>query len=567
MTELRSPPPAPRQAEQTLAAADPAGWRAAAWAAVLLGVVLRLWQYLANPSLWVDEAAVARNVLDRDVAHLFGGLDFGQVAPPGFLLGVKLSAALFGGSEYALRLVPLIAGLAGPLLFYFVARAVLKPHGTIVATSLFSLAVPLVFFSSNLKQYSSDVAITSLVLCVTLRIARSPLTVRGASGYAALIALALFGSQAAVFATTAAGAVLVVDAFARRLPDRRLRAALVAFWAIAVLATVLHGRSLLTPVAEAYLVRFWEHGFLPVSGALAWLGTTAQSIFAGGPSPNAFDGSLHYPGSALFALLVAIGGVGLCIRRAVSGALVIGPIGLVLLASALHLYPFHARLCLFLLPLLLLALVAGAEQLGDLLRWRPARYVPWLLLPIAVWALVRQPPPWRPEHLRPVLEQVAERHRPGDGVWVYYGAGQAYAFYSKSNPLRGEVQVATCDRADPRDLLRQLDVERGRARVWILFAHGSGPFGFDERGMLLDYLETIGHPLDRFHAPAGDSTRNRAEAALFDLSDPVRLAATTAERFPIQNVPPPQTWTCYGTMSPLGVKEQVKEAVLAGSAR
>ncbi|HEV7667971.1 MAG TPA: hypothetical protein VGS22_05575 [Thermoanaerobaculia bacterium] len=543
--------------------------RLPALVAILLGIALRLWQYVANPSLWVDEAAVARNVLDRDVAHLFGGLDYGQVAPPGFLLGVKLSAALCGGSEYVLRLIPLLAGVAGPALFYFVARAALRPLGTIVATFLFSLAVPLIFFSSNLKQYSSDVAVTLLVIGIALRIARSTLTRRGACGYALLSGLLLFVSQAAVFATTAAGAVLLVDALASRgtdgRTDRRLRLALVAFWGAAVSASVLYARSILSPVDEAYLHRFWAPGFLPRAGAFAWLWTTARNAFGVPPNPTAFDGSLHLAWPALFVLLFVFGCVGLARRDALLGSLVGGPIALILLASAAHAYPFNARLCLFLLPLFLLAFVAGAEQVGDLLRWQPARYAPLCLLPFAVWAFVQQPPPWTPEHLRPVMQQIAARWQPGDALWVYYGAGQAYAYYSQSIPLAGNVRVATCDRADPRELLRQVDLERGRARVWILMAHGSGPFGFDERGILLDYLETVGRRLDRFHAPAGDTTRNRAEAALFDLSDPERLARTTAERFPIGNVPPSQTWTCYGTMSPQGSTNEVEAAVLDGN--
>ncbi|MEP7012590.1 MAG: glycosyltransferase family 39 protein [Acidobacteriota bacterium] len=528
---------------------------------VLLGVGLRLWQYLANPSLWVDEAAVARNVLDRGFAHLFGALDYGQVAPPGFLLGVKLSACLFGGSEYALRLVPLLAGLAGPPLFYLVARAILRPGGAIVATGFFSLAAPLIFFAADLKQYSTDVAMTLVVLGLALRLGRSELSARGVFGYSAGVALALFFSQAAVFMVTAAGAVLLVDAFVRRLPDRGPRAVLVATWAVAVLSTFAHGRSVLSPLDQAYLHRFWSPGFLPVPGALTWLGTTVQNVF-GVANPTAFDGSLHYPWPALFALLVLIGGVGLCVRNAFLGALVIGPIGLALVASAAQAYPWNARLCLFLLPLFLLALVAGAEQLGDLGRWPSTRYLPFLLLPAAAWTLMSQPPSWMPEHLRPVLEHVAERHAPGDALWVYYGAGQAYEYYSKSIPWTGDVRVAICDRANPRDLLRQVDAERGRARVWILLAHGSGPFGFDERGMLLNYLGTIGRPLDAFHAPAADLTLNRAEAVLFDLSDPARLASTTAERFPIDRVPPPQTWTCYGTMSPQGSTARVERAVL-----
>jgi len=53
------------------------------------GAALRLWQYLANASLGVDEAALARNITARPLSALFTRLDFGQVAPPGFLLVEK----------------------------------------------------------------------------------------------------------------------------------------------------------------------------------------------------------------------------------------------------------------------------------------------------------------------------------------------------------------------------------------------------------------------------------------------------------------------------------------------
>src|ERR1700752_919017 len=84
-------------------------WGWLSLAAIVTGVALRVWQYAANPSIWVDEAAIARNVLDRHPSQLFGLLDFAQMAPPGFLLGIKLSVTLAGPSEYALRLVPFVA--------------------------------------------------------------------------------------------------------------------------------------------------------------------------------------------------------------------------------------------------------------------------------------------------------------------------------------------------------------------------------------------------------------------------------------------------------------------------
>jgi len=93
-------------------------------------------------------------------------------------------------------------------------------------------------------------------------------------------------------------------------------------------------------------------------------------------------------------------------------------------------------------------------------------------------------------------------------------------------------------------------------------AHGSGAFRFDERKLLIDYLDTIGRRIADFHAPRGDFSPNRAEVFLYDLSDVEKLAASSAEHFYVPNTYSPQTWTCYGTMSPLGPREHVVAAVM-----
>src|SRR5215831_14681195 len=77
-----------------------------AMAAVLLaGVAVRLWEYLGNASLWLDELALSESILDRSVLDLLRRpLALGQSAPAGFLVAVKVSTMLFGTSELALRL-------------------------------------------------------------------------------------------------------------------------------------------------------------------------------------------------------------------------------------------------------------------------------------------------------------------------------------------------------------------------------------------------------------------------------------------------------------------------------
>src|SRR5215475_14295682 len=81
------------------------------WLALFLGVGLRVREYLADRSLWIDELMLALGVNHRAVTDLLRPLDFNQAAPAGFLVLVKSSTALFGNSELGLRLVPFLSSV------------------------------------------------------------------------------------------------------------------------------------------------------------------------------------------------------------------------------------------------------------------------------------------------------------------------------------------------------------------------------------------------------------------------------------------------------------------------
>src|SRR5437667_9329062 len=97
-------------------------WAVAAWVLIGLWVLLRIGRYADNRSLWLDEVFLANNLIHRSFAELFRPLDYRQGAPILFLLLSKLSITIFGNSEYALRLVALISGLATLPVLYSVAK-------------------------------------------------------------------------------------------------------------------------------------------------------------------------------------------------------------------------------------------------------------------------------------------------------------------------------------------------------------------------------------------------------------------------------------------------------------
>ena len=131
---------------------------------IVVGTILRVRQYLFNRSLWMDEAFLSSNIVPRSYGALLEPLNDDQGAPIGFLLIEKLATAAFGNSEYALRLVPLLAGIAALPLFYFAARRIVGRTAALTGLGLLAFSRPGIYYSTEVKRYSVDLAVTVLIL-------------------------------------------------------------------------------------------------------------------------------------------------------------------------------------------------------------------------------------------------------------------------------------------------------------------------------------------------------------------------------------------------------------------
>ena len=137
----------------------------------LIGATFRLSQYIADRSLWFDEALLALNIINRSFSGLAQPLDYNQGAPLGFLLMQKLLTLLLGNADYVLRIFPLICGLFSFWAIYALAKRIFVERAAIIAAVvLFALSDRFIYYSSEVKQYSSDAFICLLLLQVIARI-------------------------------------------------------------------------------------------------------------------------------------------------------------------------------------------------------------------------------------------------------------------------------------------------------------------------------------------------------------------------------------------------------------
>ena len=130
----------------------------------LVGAYFRIRQFAAGRSLWLDEAMLALNIVNRSWVGLTQPLDYNQGAPLGFLFVQKLIITLFGNTDFNLRLFPLIAGILSIFLIWKVSRFFLSRVGALIVLGFFILSEQLIYYSTEAKQYSSDVLMALLLL-------------------------------------------------------------------------------------------------------------------------------------------------------------------------------------------------------------------------------------------------------------------------------------------------------------------------------------------------------------------------------------------------------------------
>ena len=229
---------------------------------VLLGAFLRLRQYVHNRSLWQDEASLALNLMDKSFAELLGPLSLNQGAPPGFLFLSKAAITVFGTSEYALRLTPLLSGLIALLLFYRVADRLLAKEVLPVALCLFAVSRYPIYYASELKQYSGDVAVALLLYWLLFASDESPLTAKRTALLAVAGALAPWLSHASVFVLAAVAAGLALGV-AKRKERRELRPLLVIGLSWGASFALLYLLNLRNLLGNRMLSRYWASGFMP----------------------------------------------------------------------------------------------------------------------------------------------------------------------------------------------------------------------------------------------------------------------------------------------------------------
>lgn len=489
------------------------------WGFVFLGIALRLRQYLLNNSLSGDEAGLAVNLVNRNFLGLTQLLDYHQAAPVGFLFIEKLLIVIFGNHDYVLSLFPLFTGCLAVYLIYKLARTSFGTFG-LFAVLMFSISWWLVVYSSILKQYISDTMVVLALVYLAINCLREHVRAKDFLTLGIVGFLGIWISHPSVFILAGIGLVLVLEKFTRKeyvpwIWILGIGIGWVASFGLEYLVSLRH------IVADDYLINYWRRAYVPLPpwSDKGWFVDTYFSflLFAF----HRADGTM-----ALIALVFTfIGTVTVLIRDWRIGLLVISPLVIAVIVSALQRYPLKDRFMLFLIPFVFLLMSEGFRGIYWLIaKWRPnfAAVFSGILVLAIVWQIVpvtyERATSGISRDIRSVIKYVAENRMQDDIVYVFDRTNSVFHYYAPFYGLdEGNIVIGVYS---PKKKIEQRNFENdvvnliGNSRVWFIFSEildCTTCLGEGTQASYVDYLDKFGVMLDIYDGSGGN-------AYLYDLS-------------------------------------------------
>jgi len=404
----------------------------AIWLVIMLGLLFRLVPYLENRSLWLDEASISLNIINKSYSELLQPLDMDQGAPPGFLFAEKFSTQIFGESEYALRLFPLLCGLLSVLVFYLLARQTLDKEVLLLGLFLFSVSTTSVYFASEVKQYASDVLISMLLILLTIKqIAKTP-DVKNLVLYILAGIVAITFSHPSVFILAGCGTTMIVSSiFNKKYKNLFFYLTASATWLIFFgLIYFFHFRFL---EHNNMLMKYWNEAFMPFPPTsvkdLSWFFLTSQQVF---------KNPMGYTIGGLASFFFILGGIYQWQRSKEVFFIFILPIFFALVASGLHKFPFAERLILFLQPVFIIFIISGIYLMAtSSKKYKFVLYlisILFIVAPMTIKTLAYVAKPERNE-MKDILVELKNEYKLGDIIIVESWAERAYIYYHERYQL------------------------------------------------------------------------------------------------------------------------------------
>ena len=456
----------------------------AIWIVMGAGILLSFIPFISNRSLWLDEAMLSLNIINRNYGDLLKPLDYLQVAPIGFLVIEKTNTLLLPNTEFGLRLFPLLCFWASIFLFYKITELLLVDSRKILlALILFCLNASLIYYASEVKQYMVDLFVCLLLYFFLLKSYQKEVH--------RLIVLALSGaaciplSNVSVIVLCTIGLFLIWKKRQQKTPRYFLLA--IPFLSWTIIFTAYYFRFIYHHPSQAGMLAYWANCFLPNN-----------------PFTLSFWDFCFYKSKMVFTTLLAFGKTGIIPFLFFLMALFVliqkknrkllfllfFPSLLHVLLSAVKRYPFDHRLILYQSGFYIIAVSIGAVESSDWLAYKTnlsrLKWIP-LILPLLLCLQTFSDYPAQTEEIKKSIDFISQNIKPEQHVYVYYGAIPAFTYYQKIGKIkfRNTVILGHGYRGENPKYVNE--IRSIPADSWILFSHMHD----DEKSYITHALDSV----------------------------------------------------------------------------
>lgn len=458
-------------------------------AIIVAGVGLRLLAYCYNRSLWLDESMIVSAILTIPLLDILSPLEHSEVAPIGFLLITKVLTNIFGGSEYVLRIYPVVSSILSILVFYRILTKFSPKTLIPIALLLFVVSPSLISYSIEVKQYSSDVLFCLLLIMMALDIEKGDINRTKIISILLITTVALWSSHPSVFVISGLAIVLFFSSLKNRdwksIRDFSL-IGLVVTGNIIFIYTFQVDRIFEIP----FYFDWWSSYFAPFPLSeefeYRWYLNTFRNFVN-------FIGFKQITTLGLVGVVLFLGIVSLYERQRVVLFMLGSPIVMLIMASWLSIYPMGNRLMLFVVPCMIIFIAEGIMSIWYSVTGRFKILFPAVVTVILLGApmsnsiggLVHSPE----DGVREVVEQLNAEWQEGDTLYIYYNAKPAFDYYFSSRQ-KEEISYVVGIKARGNWVRYKDDIDSiiTNDRVWFFFS----AVCCEEQRDFIQYLDEVG---------------------------------------------------------------------------
>jgi hypothetical protein len=441
-----------------------------------LGVLLSVIQFFYNRSLWLDEAFIANNLINRSFLELLHPLDDNQVAPILYLFLQKLMIVVFNYNELSFKILPLIFYIFSALLFYKIIHHYFSNDLVkILVFSIFSTNYVLIYYSSEIKQYIFDVFVTLWLYNLSIKL----LEHKNHKFICFAGIVSIFLSNVSVIVLFTCWLFLFYNYFINKNNSFKKLILIGFIWT--VFFGIYYFAFIHNHPTKAYMLDYWlkAGAFMPYSPfdslVYIFLGQKIDMIFGGLLSNVYWIGFIFSIIAFIFIL----------IKRKISLLILLFcPIITHLILSAFKLYPFSSQVTTYLTLIIIILIGYGFYILLKLFP-KMNHLIVALIIPIIFFTrFIINDFPLEKEEIKKAFNIIEQNISKKDKIYVYYASIPAFNFYKNIKIFNLSNQVILGNNCRHNIYKYTDDLKNINDPIWMIFTH----YREHEKEIILEYM-------------------------------------------------------------------------------